>query len=281
MIMKKIPGRMKIGIIGFGNMGSAISEQLKSRYEIIVFDQDKSKTAGLTGINAAGRMQDLVGMAEVLILAVKPQDFDSVLRQIKGSLRDTPVISIAAGISTNYIERILGKVRVVRAMPNIGVKIGESVTCLAKGAFATDGDLELVQELFYYLGRTKIIEETMMNAATAISGSGPAYIFDYIAANSIDVQNISIETKNNLVLRLEKAAESIGFNHEDAVSLAVTTTASSLSLVKQTKVSPLELKKQVTSKGGTTEAGLAALERTGSWEDAARAALKRAEELSK
>jgi pyrroline-5-carboxylate reductase len=279
--MKKIQGRVKIGIIGFGNMGSAIFEQLKSRYEITVFDRDKSKTSGLTGIALAGSIEDLVERAKVVILAVKPQDFDSVLRQVKGSLEDTLVISIATGISTNYMERILGKVRVVRGMPNIGVKIGESVTCLAKGAFATDGDLEFVQELFYYLGRTKIIEETMMNAATAISGSGPAYIFDYIATNSIDVQNISLETKNNLVLRLEKAAESIGFNHEDAVSLAVSTTDVSLSLVKQTKLSPLELKKQVTSKGGTTEAGLAALERTGSWEDAAKAALKRAEELSK
>lgn len=279
--MKETGKKIKIGIIGFGNMGSAIAGQLKSRYDIHIFDKDTNRTAGISGVNIAGNVRNLVDSVEVLILAVKPQDFDSVLGQIKGLTKDKLIISIAAGISTAYIEKALGRVRVIRAMPNIGVKIGESVTCLTLCSFATESDLAFAQELFYYMGTTKAIEERMMNAATAISGSGPGYIFDFLWSNSIDVNNISQETRHDLALRLEKAAEGLGFNHEDAVFLAVNTVNSSINLAKKTKVVPAELRKQVASKGGTTEAGLLALNKTGSWEDAARAALRRAEELSK
>ena len=126
-----------------------------------------------------------------------------------------------------------------------------------------------------------MIGEEMINAATAISGSGPAYIFDFMERNKLRPPDIAEHTKRDLMKRLERAAESVGFSREDATFLAANTTNTSLMLVSATKLTPAELKKQVTSKGGTTEAALAALEKTGSWEDAARAALKRAGELSK
>lgn len=270
-----------IGIIGFGNMGSAIAGQIKSRYAILVFDKDNNKTKNLSDIKVAQSAADLVNKAEAVILAVKPQDFSALFKEIKNCAKGKLVISIAAGISTAYIAKALDGARVVRAMPNIGIKIGESVTCLSRGVLSGEGDLAFTQELFYYLGVTKEMKEELMNAATAISGSGPAYIFDFVESGSIDPHNIPEHTRHDIMKRLERAAEAVGFNSEDAMFLAVNTTNTSINLVKKTGLPPSELKKQVASKGGTTEAALEVLHKGGSWEDAAVAALKRADELSK
>lgn len=271
----------RIGIIGFGNMGSVIAERLKTKYRIWAFDKDKTKTKTLSSINAADNIADLTNKVDIVLLAVKPQDFDAVLKEIKKHVRQKLIISIAAGISTKYIEKVLGNTRVVRAMPNICARIGESVTCLSKGTFASEEDLDFAQELFYHLGVTKIIDEKMMNAATAISGSGPAYIFDLFEANSIDANNIPEYTRNDITQHLEIAAAAVGFESEDARFLATATANASITLIRKTNLSPAELKKQVASKGGTTEAALKILEKGGSWEEAAQAALKRAQELSK
>ncbi|MCX5695541.1 MAG: pyrroline-5-carboxylate reductase [Candidatus Omnitrophica bacterium] len=276
--------RKKIGIIGYGTMGSAIARTLaalKDEFIIFVFDKEKEKLSGQAGVNIAKDIQDLITKSEVVILAVKPQDFDHLLKEIKKSIQDKLVISIAAGISTKHIEKMLGEIKVIRAMPNIGAKIGESVTCLCKGAFATDEDLELAQELFYSLGAARSIDESMMNAATAISGSGPAYIFYFVENSSLDPQNLAEHARHDMMKRLEKAAQELGFSEEDAAFLSANTTNSSISLLHQTKLPPQELRKQVTSKGGTTEAALEVLFKGGSWEEAARAAQKRASDLER
>ena len=274
----------KIGIIGFGNMGSAIARKLsaqKDEYEVFVFDKEKDKLADLGGIKVTEDARDLTAQVEVIILAVKPQDFNHILKEIKGLTADKLIISIAAGITTSHIEKILGEARVIRVMPNIGAKVAESVTCLCKGALATDDDLELVQELFYYLGAVRIIEESMMDAATAISGSGPAYIFYFIENSTLDPENIPEHARHDMMRRLEKAAEDLGFSTEDAAFLAANTTNTAISLLHKTKLPAAELRKQVTSKGGTTEAALGILTKGGSWEEAARAALKRAQDLAR
>ncbi len=274
----------KIGIIGCGNMGSAITQKLsleKNAYEICIFDKEKSKLINSPGIKIAKDIRDLASQSEAIILAVKPQDFDHVLRELKNLANAKLIISIAAGITTKHIEKVLGPLRVIRAMPNLGVRIGESVTCLSKGVLATDEDLELAQELFYYLGTDRVIDEGMMNAATAISGSGPAYIFYFMETNGLDPENIPEHARHDMMKRLEKAAEGLGFDIADAAFLAANTTNAALSLLRKTKISAQELRKQVTSKAGTTEAAIAVLIKGGSWEEAARAALKRADELSK
>ncbi|MDD5505731.1 MAG: pyrroline-5-carboxylate reductase [Candidatus Omnitrophica bacterium] len=274
----------KIGIIGFGNMGSVIARRLsaqKDEYEVFVFDKEKSKLANLSGIKAAKDARDLAAQAEVIVLAVKPQDFNHVLKEVKGSTGNKLIVSIAAGISTSRIEKLLGQVRVIRVMPNIGAKVGESVTCLCKGALATDDDLELAQELFYYLGAVRTIDESMMNGATAISGSGPAYVFYFIENSTLDPENIPEHARHDMMRRLEKAAEGLGFSTEDAAFLAANTTNAAISLLRKTKLPAPELRKQVTSKGGTTEAALEILTRGGSWEEAAQAALKRAQDLAR
>lgn len=270
-----------IGIIGFGNMGSAIAERIKTHYQVIVFDKDKNKTKNLSGIEVASDSIDLLKKVDTVILAVKPQDFDELLKEIKNYTKDKLIISIAAGISTDYIEKRLGKVRVIRVMPNIGVKIGEAESSLCKGRSANVEDLDFTKELFSYLGKTWIMEEEMIDAATAISGSGPAYIYYDMEINKIDPFNVPKEIEEEYVKRLKKAAEKVGFDSQTAFDLAVSTTASSLHLTTISARSPAELRKLVTSKGGTTEEALEVLARGGSWEEAAVAAKRRAQELSK
>ncbi|MDP2941603.1 MAG: pyrroline-5-carboxylate reductase [Candidatus Omnitrophota bacterium] len=271
----------RIGIIGYGNMGAAIAQAIKAKYRLLVFDKDKQKTANLNGIGVAATGADLVRQSEVILLAVKPQDFEHALREIKNCLKDQLIISIAAGISTKHIEKNLGNIRAIRVMPNLGAKIRESVTCLCAGVFATEEDLEFAQQLFYDLGVVHLIPEGLMNAATAICGSGPAYVFDFIEGNSLGQDNIPQHAKEDMVKRLEQAAEAVGFSHEDALFLSFNTVNSSISLLQKSKLPAGELKKQVASKGGTTEKALEVLAKGGSWEEAALAALKRAEELSK
>jgi len=271
----------KIGIIGFGNMGSAIAERINKDFKVCVFDKDKEKIRSASKVAVAKSNAEVVNSSDGVILAVKPQDFECVLREIKNLVKDKLVISIAAGISTKHIEKVLGNVRVIRVMPNVAAKIGESVTCICKGAFATEDDLSFANEFFYYIGVTKDLPEDMMDAATVISGSGPGYIFDFIEKNAIDPSNVPESARHDIMKRLERAAESVGFNLEDAAFLSASTANCSFNLLKKTKLPPAELKKQVASKGGTTEAGLEVLNNGGTWEEAAQAALKRAKELAK
>lgn len=277
---------MKIGIIGFGNMGSAIAQRLKGAYRIFVFDKDAAKTMNLSSaIEAAKSSADLVKQADVVILAVKPQDFDGLLKEIKPYLdSDKLIISIAAGIPTLHIEEALGIKKIIRAMPSIGAKIGESVTCLCPAKFAGGGCLALTEEIFKHLGDTRRIDEGLMNAATAIAGSGPAYIFYYIESHALDPKNISEAVKKEMEKRLQSAAKKVGFTSDDALFLATSTTASSIDLLSETALSAEQLRIQVASKGGTTEAALKVLQgqdKDNFWDEAALAALRRAEELAK
>ena len=270
----------RIGIIGFGNMGSAIAERIKSTYKVSVFDKDRNKTNAVSGIEVAENTQEIVKNNEVIILAVKPQDFDGVLNEMKGAIKDKLVISIAAGIATTYIEQFLENARVIRVMPNMAIKIGEGISCLSKGKFSTEEDLDFVEELFDSMGNTLRIEEEKMAVVTAVSGSGPGFYFDIIESILAGNENPE-EFKKKFIISLTKAAEESGLKHEEAVFLASGTGNACQLLLAKTKLPPSELKKQITSKGGTTLAGLDALHATGSLIEAVKAAKKRAEELSK
>ena len=266
-----------IGIIGFGNMGSAIGEQLKSKYRIWVFDLDKEKTKGLTEINVADDIAELVNKVDIVVLAVKPQDFDIVLNEVKDYARRKLVISIAAGITTEYIEKHLGQVRVVRVMPNLPARIGKGMICLCKGKLVDKEDLNLTEKIFSNLGRILILNENMMDAATAISGCGPGYFYDLIRNKKQDEWEDF--ARNTFITALSAAAQQIGFTPEQAGELAVVTAEGSIGLLKKTGLSPDALCMQVASKGGTTAAGLEELHKTNSLYAAVKAAKKRAEEL--
>ncbi len=274
----------RIGIIGFGNMGEAIAAQIKNDYKVFVFDNDKDKVAGLSDIGIANDIIDLLNKVDVVILAVKPQDFEVVLNEIKGHIKSKLIISIAAGITIRYIANIIDIARIVRAMPNIAVKTGNGVTCLSKGEFASEEDFDFTENLFDYLGETLRIEEKMMDVATAVSGSGPGFCYDMCESRGVDTSNIDEFKKfvrEIFMPLLKSAAQSAGFSLKEAEFLSVNTGNGCISLLVGTKLSVSELKKRVTSKGGTTEAGLEVLHKGGSLGDAVKAAKKRAEELSK
>lgn len=277
--------KKKIGIIGFGNMGSAIAEMVKLKYEVWIFDKDRAKIQNLLRINIAENIIDLVNEVKTVILAVKPQDFNEVLQEIKEAMdiyaknRDNLIISIAAGITTGYIEKCLGNVRVIRVMPNMPARIGMGMTCLCKGKFAIEKDLNSTKDLFDNLGKTLVLKEDMMDAATAVSGSGPGYFYDLIEGKNAVAAKEYLE--NIFIFSLQKAAEAVGFAAQEAKELAEATGIGSMNILKESHLSPMELKKQVTSKGGTTEAGLEVLHSGGTLTDAVNAALKRAKELSR
>ncbi|MDI6605866.1 MAG: pyrroline-5-carboxylate reductase [Candidatus Omnitrophota bacterium] len=270
-----------IGIIGFGNMGSAVAVGIKDRYNLYVFDKDKEKTKAVSGIKVAAGIADLVKESAVLILAAKPQDFGALLAEIKSYAREKLIISIAAGISTKHIEDYLGEARVIRAMPNIGVKIGKGIICLSRGESATDKDFDFAKEIFACTGKTLSIEEKMMDAATAVSGSGPAYVCEYLEAAARGLDNAASLNKEDFLHNFQRAAEGLGFSPQEAAFLVNNTFDMTLEILEEVSLSPAQLKNQVASKGGTTEAALAVLHSGGSLEEAVKAALRRAEELSK
>lgn len=281
--MRKIQTAGKIGIIGFGNMGAIIAYKLSlnsAEYEVWVFEKDKTKIKSLKGVTFSNSLQELADKIDYFVLAVKPQDLGGLLKELKRLIGNKMVISIAAGVTTGRIEGVLGQVRVIRVMPNLAARIGESVTCLCSGKYATQDDLEFAKEIFYYLGTVSVISEEMMNAATAISGSGPGYVYYFLENSPFDCNNIPDHALHDMMKRLEKAALGLGFGLPEASFLAANTVNASVSLLRETRLTPAELKTQVASKGGTTEAGLEILKKGGSWEEAALAALKRAQELS-
>ena len=272
----------KLGIIGFGNMGSSIAFGVRAFFDVSVFDKDKQKlTNNSGGLKTENLIANLVNNSDIIILAVKPQDFDIVLGEIKPFIQAKLIISIAAGITTGYIEKILNGARVIRVMPNMAVKIQASETGLAKGINASDEDLGLAKELFELLGKVWLVKEEMIDSITAISGSGPAYIFYDMEINKFDPLEIPVERKNDYVQKLKQAAFEVGFNPKMALDLAICTTASSIQLLIKTGHSPAELRKMITSAGGTTEAAINVLTKNGSWSEAALAAKKRAQELSR
>jgi pyrroline-5-carboxylate reductase len=270
-----------IGIIGFGNMGSAIAQRLKSKNTVYVFDKEKNKTGNLSGLIVAKSPRDLVNNADTVILAVKPQDFETVLNEIKDCVKDKLIISIAAGITTGYIEKYLGSVRVIRTMPNLPAKLGEGMTCLYTGKYARKEDASFAEELFRYMGKTLILDsEDMINAATAVSGSGPGFLCELVEGKSLG--EIEIFVANTFIPALEASARNQGFTARQAKILAMTTGHGTVIYLEEEHLSPEEVKKQVTSKKGTTEAGLMKLKHNiANLTAAVKAALQRARELSK
>jgi len=210
----------------------------------------------------------VVKFADVIIMAVKPQDFDSVLRQevCCGISTEKLLISIAAGITTKYIEKTVGSdMPVVRAMPNMGALVGESITSISKGSSATSYDMDTAREIFSSIGDVVEVDEKLVDAVTAISGSGPAYFFYLIEA-------------------LIEAAVELGLEPEAAKRLVVKTAVGSARLLETLKEDPENLREKVTSKGGTTEAALKIFEKKAVKriiKDAVKAAHRRSKELSK
>jgi pyrroline-5-carboxylate reductase len=264
-----------IGLIGAGNMGSALIRGLiqagKSKAaQISVFDIDETKTQYLEkkyGIIAASSPRDTVRPeTRILILAVKPQVIEPALDSISDSIHDRPlVISVAAGVPIELLlSRLPSGARVIRSMPNAAALVGQSATALCKGGTADDDDLRSAAELFDAVGRSVIVEEQMMNVVTALSGSGPGYLFAVMEG-------------------LTDGGVHMGLDRATARQLTVQTVLGAAALAAHENAPFSDLKDRITSPGGTTIAGLQVLERAGLrgiLMDAVEAATRRGEELA-
>lgn len=263
----------RIGAIGLGNMGSAILNGLISgstikRRNLIGFDSDIDKSRAVKkrfGISIAKTIEDLASRSDILLIAVKPKDVYSVLGEISFCAKEKLYISIAAGIRTDSIERKLGNYpRVIRVMPNTPALVGEGMSVICKGRYATKFDLEVAGKIFLSIGDCVELAEKYFDLATAISGSGPAYFFYLIEA-------------------LIEIGEDLGLKKDIAKRLVAKTALGSAHSVVKSKEEAEALRRRVTSKGGTTEAAIKVFERNRVKEiigEAVRAAVKRSKEMA-
>jgi pyrroline-5-carboxylate reductase len=270
---------MNIGIIGCGNMGAALVENLAKRGDasrIRIFDKETPRQESLAkgfGVSAESSLEALVASSDTIIIAVKPQDIDPVLASLTGA-QGKLVISIAAGMTLVYLESKMGRVAIVRAMPNINAMIGKSLTTLCANARVSKVQRQEAEDIFKAVGDVIFVTEDLMNPATAIAGSGPAFVAYLLK----DLGALSIED----VMR--RAAVAFRFSPADALTMARATVAGTARILEVNFDKEILIKK-VCSKGGTTEAGMKVLESRGKTEAALEAAIqaacRRAGELAK
>ena len=261
---------MKITFLGGGNMASALIGGMIERGfaagDIQVVELGDAARAALEsrfGVRAVAGFDAAALGCDVLVLAVKPQQMKAALAPLAGQLAGQLVISIAAGLRLADLGRWLGATgaphtRLVRCMPNTPALIGAGITGLYADPSVDAAGRAAAERILAAVGSTVWADaEAQMDAVTAISGSGPAYVFHFIEA-------------------LEAAGRSLGFDEAGARRLAIDTVLGAARLAASSEDSPAVLRQKVTSKGGTTEAALASLAAAG-WHDALVAAVKAAE----
>jgi pyrroline-5-carboxylate reductase len=265
----------RVGFIGAGNMAAALIRGLLhggaflSPQSVIVSATGRTRldriAAEHKGILTTVSNAEVCSFAEVVVLAVKPQIVDKVLAQIAPHWRENAVlVSVAAGVSTGAIEHKLPKgARVVRAMPNTAATVLAGATAISRGTHATEQDIEVADRFFGLVGRTVVLDESLLDAVTGLSGSGPAYLMLIIEA-------------------LADGGVKVGLHRDTALMLAAQTVYGSAKLLLETGEHPGRLKDMVTSPGGTAIAGLHTLEAGGlrtTLINAVEAATNRAMEL--
>lgn len=235
----------KVGVIGCGNMGSVLVDAVVSTVgakNVFCFDVERNKVKYLVEkykINEACSNKELVEKSDVVILAVKPQQFNEVLYEIKNFVtKQKIIVSIAAGIKISSIERILSKkAQIIRCMPNLPMKVSKGVVAICKNKSCSTTNYEFTKEIFLKKGIVLDVKEQLIDLVTALSGSGPAYIF----LISEIMQDVAIK---------------LGFPKKLVANLVnYTILGAAEMLVKENKPAK-ELTSAVISKGGTTEQAL-------------------------
>lgn len=264
-----------VGFVGAGQMATALAagwskdgllDAAKSRASD-PHPAARAKFEQSTGVKAAAANAEVAAAADVLVLAVKPQVMADVLAELRPHLEARHlVVSIAAGVTLDALAAGLGhEVRLVRVMPNTPCLVGASASGYAAGPAATPEDVALVGTLFGAVGTAVAVPEKLLDAVTGLSGSGPAFVYVVIEA-------------------LADGGVRAGLPRDVAQALAAQTVLGSAKMVLETGQHPAALKDAVASPGGTTIAGLHALERAGlraALMDAVTAAADRARELGK
>ena len=269
---------LRIAFIGTGSMGSAVLDGLvaaghpKALISATTRTEAKAKALRDRGISAlAGdTAQDanalMAGDADLIVLGVKPYQIVDVLTELKGEIgKNAVVISMAAGIKLATMAAVLDEnPNIIRTMPNTPALVGKGVTGLASAATASQDAVDAAKALFEAVGAVLVIPEEQIDALSAVSGSGPAWVY-YI------------------IEQWEKVAVSQGFSEEDAKLLVRQTLAGSVELLESTGEEPADLRKKVTSPGGTTERIIATMEQAdlhGIFDASLKAAVARAVEIA-
>ncbi len=243
-----------LAFLGGGNMAEALIKGVQKAgmveaNQIVVTDVVPQRLVYLQqtyGVETLTENQKAVEKADIILLAVKPQDIKSVLSDIQTAVAPTKLfVSIAAGVPLSRIQQGLGKpARLIRVMPNTPALVQSGAAALCRGEHATAEDLQIAQAIFEAVGKTVIVSESLMDAVTGLSGSGPAYVFVLIEA-------------------LADGGVRVGLPRQVSLMLAAQTVLGAAQMVLETKEHPAHLKDRVTSPGGTTISGLHALERGG------------------
>ena len=261
-----------IGFIGGGNMASAIIGGLIKRqvpaetFEVVEpFAEARERLQHDFGIAARAEASAALDRCAVLVWAVKPQTFAQAAKAVRGLAPDALHLSVAAGIPSDSIARWLGTERVVRAMPNTPALVGQGMTGLFARPAVAPEERKRVEQVLEATGELLWVDaESALDAVTAVSGSGPAYVFYFIEA-------------------MTEAGIELGLTPEQAHRLAVGTFSGASTLARDAHEPPAVLRERVTSKGGTTHAAISAMEadevRT-RFKAAIRAAHRRAGELA-
>jgi pyrroline-5-carboxylate reductase len=269
---------LRIAFIGTGSMGSAVLDGLVAAGHPKVLISATTRTeakakalrdrgiSALAGDTAPDANALMAGDADLIVLGVKPYQIVDVLTELKGEIgKNAVVISMAAGIKLATMAAVLDEnPNIIRTMPNTPALVGKGVTGLASAATASQDSVDAAKALFEAVGSVLVIPEEQIDALSAVSGSGPAWAY-YI------------------IEQWEKVAVSQGFSEEDAKLLVRQTLAGSVELLESTGEEPADLRKKVTSPGGTTERIIATMEQAdlhGIFAQSLNAAVARAKEIA-
>jgi pyrroline-5-carboxylate reductase len=258
----------KVAIVGAGVMGEAMIHALNrlgiNGSEIIIREKRAEREREL--VEKYGVKSGLFDTAQVILLAVKPQDLEKSLSEIRAELRDGALlVSLLAGIKSSRIQGLVSEsTRVVRVMPNTPLLLGAGMSVISAGETATSSDVEWVKDLLSSSGQTMVIDESLMDAVTATSGSGPAYFFGFVEA-MID------------------GAKNLGLSEADAKVLVNQTLLGAAKMISEYGKDAKTLRENVTSPNGTTAAALSVFD-SNKWHEivyeAMKAAKDRSQELS-
>jgi len=264
--------KMSVGFIGAGKMAEALmsgilKQNVCATGSICASDVSRERREYMNttfGIRTTDSNREVARMADVLFVAVKPHQAADALREVVKELSGTLVVSIAAGVTLSTLEEAAGKnVAVIRVMPNTPSLVGCGMAALAAGSHAGDKEVELVKRIMEAVGEAVVVEEDKMDAVTAVSGSGPAYIYLIIEA-------------------MADGGVRVGLPRDVALKLAAKTVMGAALMVLETGEHPGRLKDNVTSPGGTTIEAMAILEENGvrgAFIEAVQAAYRRAREM--
>jgi pyrroline-5-carboxylate reductase len=264
----------KLAVLGAGKMGEALIAGLvasgwRKPEDIVATARSPDRLEALAaahGVATTTSNPEAVAGAQVVVLAVKPQDVESLLGDLSPHLgADHTVLSVVAAITTSFIEsRLSGPVPIVRAMPNTPSIVHEGMAGVAPGRHAADEHLSIARDVLSHVGRVVTVPESYLDAVTAISGSGPAY-FALLAEAMIE------------------AGILLGLAREMSTELVVQTMLGSAKLLRDEQMHPVELREMVTSPGGTTIRAIRVLEQSGvraAFLNAIQAAMERSQELA-